>query len=418
MKKITVYADFDFLPTPREIGTLGYEHVRGRDHFVFEYSRQWLKHHGGLLLSGDLMNVPSLQHPRGDDNVFGFVKDSFPDRWGRLLLDRRERLLAQSERRPARMLTDYDYLAGIEDFTRMGGIRYKEEGSDDYINAGAEYLVPPIEELRALCDACLEVERAEERNELPEQRWLDQLIDPGTSLGGARPKANVIDTDGTMYVAKFPSKKDLENTELIEHFAHRLAANAGINAAKTRTIRITKDRDLLLSERFDRTKEGRRIHFASAMSLLGLDDGAGSNTGNGYLDIVDFILRGCTDVRQNLRELYRRVAFNIMFGNTDDHFRNHGFLLTPKGWTLSPAYDINPGTKSHQCLLIDAYTEQSDINVLLSACESYMLERQEAAGIIEEVRAAISDWRTTATTLHVPINQLGAYSMRWDELNA
>jgi serine/threonine-protein kinase HipA len=257
---------------------------------------------------------------------------------------------------------------------------------------------------------------AEERNELPEQRWLDQLIDPGTSLGGARPKANVVDTDGTLYVAKFPSKKDLENTELIEHFSHHLAAKAGIHVAKTRTIRISKDRDLLLSERFDRTKDGRRIHFASAMSLLGLDDGAGSSTGNGYLDIVDFILHGCTDVRQNLKELYRRVAFNVMFGNTDDHFRNHSFLLTPKGWTLSPAYDINPGAKSHQCLLIDSYTEQSDINALLSASENYMLERQEAAEIIEGVRAAIKDWRMIATELQIPIKQLAAYSMRWDEL--
>ena len=346
-----VYADFDFLSTTEEIGTLGYEHVRGKDHFVFEYSREWLKHYGGILLSGDLMNVPSLQHPRSSDNVFGFVKDSFPDRWGRLLLDRRERLTAQSEERPIRVLTNYDYLVGIEDFTRMGGLRYKEEDNDGYINASARYLVPPIESLRALCDACHEIELAEERNELPEQRWLDQLIDPGTSLGGARPKANVVDNDGRLYVAKFPSKKDLENTELIEHFSHQLAAKAGINVAKTRTIKISKDRDLLLSERFDRTKDGKRIHFASAMSLLGLDDGAGSNTGNGYLDIVDFILRGCTDVRQNLRELYRRVAFNILFGNSDDHFRNHGFLLTPKGWTLSPAYDINPSTKSHQCAL-------------------------------------------------------------------
>ena len=416
MKKITVYADFDFLSDAQEIGTLGYEHVRGKYHFVFEYSRDWLKQYGGILLSGDLMNVPSLQHPRGNDNVFGFVKDSFPDRWGRMLLDRRERLTAQSEGRPTRMLTNYDYLIGIEDFTRMGGIRYKEEDSDDYINASDKYLVPPIESLRALCDACHEIELAEERNELPEQRWLDQLIDPGTSLGGARPKANVVDTDGTLYVAKFPSKKDLENTELIEHFSHHLAAKAGIHVAKTRTIRISKDRDLLLSERFDRTKDGRRIHFASAMSLLGLDDGADSSTGNGYLDIVDFILHGCTDVRQNLRELYRRVAFNVMFGNTDDHFRNHGFLLTPKGWTLSPAYDINPGAKSHQCLLIDSYTEQSDINALLSASENYMLERQEAAEIIEGVRAAIKDWRMIATELQIPIKQLAAYSMRWEEL--
>ena len=416
MKKITVYADFDFLATPQEIGILGYERVRGKDHFVFEYSHEWLKQHGGIVLSGDLMNVPSLQHPRGTDSVFGFVKDSFPDRWGRLLLDRRERLKAQAEGRPVQMLTNYDYLTGIEDFTRMGGIRYKEEDSDSFINVSEKYLVPPIESLRALCDACHEIESAEERNELPEQRWLDQLIDPGTSLGGARPKANVIDNDGKLYVAKFPSKRDLENTELIEHFSHRLAAKAGINVAQTRPIKISKDRDLFLSGRFDRTADGHRIHFASAMSLLGLEDGTGSSTGNGYLDIVDFILQGCVDVQQNLRELYRRVAFNVMFGNTDDHFRNHGFLLTPKGWTLSPAYDINPGTKLHQCLLIDQYTEQSDVNTLLHASGSYMLEQQEASDIIEEVRTAIKAWRKTATELQISHKTLESYCNRWDNL--
>ena len=414
MKRITVYADFDFLVTPQEIGILGYDHVRGKDHFVFEYSREWLKLHGGITLSGDLMNVSSMQHPRGTDSVFGFVKDSFPDRWGRLLLDRRERLNAQTEGRTVRILTNYDYLVGIEDFTRMGGLRYKSEDGDNYINTSAKYSVPPIESLGALCDACHEIELAEERNELPEKRWLDQLIDPGTSLGGARPKANVIDKDGKLYVAKFPSKKDLENTELIEHFSHRLAAAAGINVAKTSTIKISKDRDLLLSERFDRTTEGKRIHFASAMSLLGLEDGDGSSTGNGYLDVVDFILQGCVDVGQNLRELYRRVAFNVMFGNTDDHFRNHGFLLTPKGWTLSPAYDINPGLKSHQCLLIDQYTEQSDINALLAACNNYMLEHKEAAEIIEEVRDTIKDWRKIATELKISHKILQPYSNRWE----
>ncbi len=416
MKRITVYADFNFLASPQEIGTLGYEHVRGKDHFIFEYSREWLMQHGGLVMSGDLINAPALQYPRGENSVFGFVKDSFPDRWGRLLMDRRERLTAQSERRPVRMLTAYDYLTGIEDYTRMGGIRYKSEDSGNFINAGAGYLVPPIESLHALCEACQEVELAEERNELPERRWLDQLIDPGSSLGGARPKANIIDADGKLYVAKFPSRKDLENTELIEHFSHRIAAAAGISVAKTRTIMISRSRDLLLSERFDRTPDGRRIHFASAMSLLGLDDGAGSSTGNGYLDIVDFILQGCVDVGRNLRELYRRVAFNVLFGNTDDHFRNHGFLLTPKGWTLSPAYDINPGVKSHQCLLIDQYTEQSDINALLSASVNYMIEQKEAAEIIEEVRTTVKDWRKVASELQIPQKILSPYCSKWDNL--
>lgn len=413
MEKIYVYADFDFLEQTEEIGVLSYERVRGNDHFAFEFSREWLSRHGGMILSGDVMNAKGMQYPRQGNSVFGFVKDSFPDRWGRALLDRRERLAAQEEHRPVRTLSNYDYLVGIEDLTRMGGIRYRTENNGTFINSSSRYSVPPLKSLRALCDACQEIESAEERNELPQQRWLDQLVDPGSSLGGARPKANVVDTDGRLYVAKFPSKKDLENTELIEHFSHILARKAGIDVANTRIIPISKDRHLLLSERFDRTPEGKRRHFASAMSLLGLDDGSGAGTGNGYLDIVDFIVRNCTDVQQNLHELYRRVAFNVLFGNTDDHFRNHGFILTLKGWTLSPAYDINPSTKTHQCLLINENTELSDIDVLRDSCESYMLDREDASDIITEVINVISDWQRVATENHIPIRVLEQYDDRW-----
>ena len=413
MEKIYVYADFDFLEQAEEIGVLSYERVRGNDHFAFEFSREWLSRHGGLILSGDVMNVKGMQHPRQGNSVFGFVNDSFPDRWGRALLDRRERLAAQEEQRPVRTLSNYDYLVGIEDLTRMGGIRYRTEKNGIFINSNSRYSVPPLESLRALCDACQEIESAEERNELPQQRWLDQLVEPGSSLGGARPKANVVDTDGRLYVAKFPSKKDLEDTELIEHFSHILARKAGIDVANTRIIRISKDRHLLLSERFDRTPEGKRRHFASAMSLLGLDDGSGAGTGNGYLDIVDFIVRNCTDVQQNLHQLYRRVAFNVLFGNTDDHFRNHGFILTPKGWTLSPAYDINPSTKTHQCLLINENTELSDINALRDSCESYMISREDASDIIHEVTGVIRDWQKVATENQIPIKILEQYNGRW-----
>jgi len=215
-------------------------------------------------------------------------------------------------------------------------------------------------------------------------------------------------------VAKFPSKKDLDDTELLEYFGHLLAEKAKITTANTKLVKISKDRHLLLSERFDRTKSGCRIHFASAMALLGLDDGCGADTGNGYLDIVDFIVRNCADVKQNLKELYRRVAFNILFGNTDDHFRNHGFLLTPKGWTLAPAYDINPSVSRHQCLLINEYTEQADINVLRQSSDSYMLEAQEAGEIIDEVREAIRNWRAVASAHQISLRVLEKYAERWD----
>jgi serine/threonine-protein kinase HipA len=415
MEKLYIYADFDFLEHTEEIGVLSYEHIRGNDHFSLKFSQEWLKRHGDIFLSGDVMNVRGMQYPRQGNSVFGFVKDTFPDRWGRVLLDRRERLAAREEQRPVRTLSDYDYLVSIEDFTRMGGIRYCTEENGVFINEGSKFCVPPLESLRALCDACQEIESAEDNNKLPEQRWLDQLVNPGSSLGGARPKANVADKDGVLYVAKFPSKKDLDDTELIEHFSHIMARKAGINAASTHIIPISKDKHLLLSERFDRTANGKRKHFASAMSLLGLDDGCGANTGNGYLDIVGFIVRDCADARQNLRELFRRVAFNVGFGNTDDHFRNHGFILTSNGWTLSPAYDINPSTKMNQCLLINENTEQSDINTLRDSCESYMLDHNEASAIIDEVADAIKDWQKTATENQIPLRLLQQYAARWKQ---
>jgi len=412
MKSIYVYADFDFLPGIEEVGILYYERVRGNDHFSFEFASDWLASHGDIILSGDISNSRGMQHPRND--IFGFVKDSFPDRWGRLLMDRRERILAKEEKRQVKALGNFDYLIGIEDFTRMGGLRYSEERYSSFAKADSRLGVPPIESLNELCEACSKIEDAEEKGLLPEQRWLNQLVDPGSSLGGARPKANVIDADGTLFIAKFPSKNDLENTELIEHFSHLVARKAGISTASTKVLKIKKNRDILLSERFDRNHRGGRCHFASAMALLGLSDGSGAETGNGYLDIVDFIVKGCTDVQENLRELYRRVAFNILFGNTDDHFRNHGFILTNRGWTLAPSYDLNPSLKSHQCLLIDGYSDASDINTLLDASESYLISREDAREIIAEVSDAIHSWKSLANENHIAPSSLEKYSERWD----
>jgi serine/threonine-protein kinase HipA len=195
--------------------------------------------------------------------------------------------------------------------------------------------------------------------------------------------------------------KDDYDAGLWEHFCHLLAKKAGINVADTKVLAINDKHHTLLSLRFDRTYEGKRIHFASAMALLGLNDGDNATTGHGYIDIVDFIISGCTDVDANLRELFRRVAFNICVGNSDDHFRNHGFLLTSKGWTLSPAYDMNPTLNDHQSLLINSKTNVSDISILLGSCDEYMLTRAVAEGILNEVTDAIKDWRTLANRLGI-----------------
>lgn len=229
-------------------------------------------------------------------------------------------------------------------------------------------------------------------------------------MGGARPKASVADTGKTLYVAKFPSCKDDYDAGLWEHFSHLLAAKAGINAAKTKVIATGEKYHTLLSERFDRTEDGKRIHFASAMTLLGLNDGDNATTGHGYLDIVDFIIQNCTDVERNLQELYRRVAFNICIGNSDDHFRNHGFLLTAKGWTLSPAYDMNPTLNEYQSLLISSTSNKADLGILLDACGDYMLNRKTAEQIISEVTEAVKRWREIAICQGISKREIDMFS--------
>jgi len=384
------------------VGELSYESLRGSDNYGFTFNDSWLKRYGNLYLSSDLNNYPGMQYTQPGSDPFRLVSQmSLPDRWGACCLNRREQIVAMEEGRPVRWLTSYDYLTGIDDFSRMGGFRFKETPEGDFINSYERLRIPPLTDIRDLIHASLEIERSEEENRLPDIKWIAQLIQPGSSLGGARPKASVINRDNRLYIAKFPSRKDDHDVGLWEHFCHLLAKKAGISAASTQVINTGDKYHTLLSRRFDRTDSGRRIHFASAMTLLGLSDGDDANTGHGYLDIVDFILQGCTNVDDNLKELYRRVAFNISVGNSDDHFRNHGFLLTARGWTLSPAYDMNPTVHAYQSLLIDRYTNKADLQQLLDACEDYMLDKATATQIIAEVVAAVKEWQPLATRLGI-----------------
>ena len=410
MKKLYVYADFDWLKEVELIGELGYESLRGADSYSFTFNNEWLRQHSGLFLSDDLNNYPGQQYTQPDKDIFGCFSDALPDRWGRTLLLRREQLVAAEEKRSVRRLSSFDFLTGIDDFSRMGGFRFKEDPDGEFINVSESLKIPPLTDIRELIAASAEIEKSEENNMLPDRKWIAQLVQPGTSLGGARPKANVVDTDKTLYVAKFPSRKDDYDVGLWEHFSHLLATKAGVNVAKTKVLATGEKYHTLLSQRFDRTNDSKRIHFASAMTLLGLSDGDNATTGYGYLDIVDFIIQNCTDVERNLQELFRRVAFNICIGNSDDHFRNHGFLLTSKGWTLAPAYDMNPTLNEYQSLLINSYTNKSDLNELLASCEEYMLPKQIALQIIGEVLVAVKDWQILATQLGIAKNEQKQFS--------
>ena len=409
MKKLYVYADFDWLKEVELIGELGYESLRGADSYSFTFNNEWLKKHSDLFLSDDLNNYPGQQYTQLDKDIFGCFSDTLPDRWGQTLLLRREQLVAAEEKRSVRRLSSFDFLIGIDDYSRMGGFRFKEKQDGEYINCEKSLRIPPLTDIRALVAASMEIEKSEELNQLPEKKWLLQLVHPGTSLGGARPKAGVMNDEGRICVAKFPSRNDDYDVGLWEHLSHLLAKEAGVEAAETSVIETGKKYHALLSKRFDRTVEGRRKHFASAMTLLGLTDGCDAKSGNGYLDIVDFILQNCCDVEQNLRQLYRRVAFNIAIGNSDDHFRNHGFLLTPRGWTLSPAYDMNPTLNEYQALLINSTTNHADLQVLLDSSEEYMIGKDEAVYIIEEVKAGVKHWKSIATRLGIAKREMDVF---------
>ncbi len=410
MRKLYVYVDFDWLKEIEYIGELGYESLRGSDSYSFSFHDEWLREHGDLFLSEDLNNYPGMQYTQPGKDIFGCFSDALPDRWGRTLLLRREQIAASEEGRPVRRLSSFDFLIGIDDFSRMGGFRFKEERDGDFINMNESLKIPPLADVRDLIAASMEIEKSEEENLLPAKKWIAQLVQPGSSLGGARPKASVIGEDKTLYVAKFPSRKDDYDAGLWEHFAHLLAKKAGINAAGTKVLSVGEKYHTLLSKRFDRTSERRRIHFASAMTLLGLSDGDNATTGHGYLDIVDFILQNCTNVEANLQELYRRVAFNICIGNSDDHFRNHGFLLTAKGWTLSPAYDMNPTLNEYQSLLVTSTSNKADLGLLLEASDEYMIGRKVAEGIVREVVNTVNDWRSLAVQLGISKREVDMFA--------
>ena len=290
MERLFVFADFNWLDRPELVGELCYEKLRGSDSYAFKYDENWLKVHAGIQLSEDISNYPGMQYTQPGSDIFGCFSDALPDRWGRTLLKRREQIQAAEEKRAVRTLSSFDYLMGIDDFSRMGGFRFKREFEGDYINVSPSLKIPPMTELRELVHASQEVEISEENDVLPEKKWIAQLIQPGSSLGGARPKAGVLDENGNLCIAKFPARKDDYDAGLWEHFSHLLAQKAGIQVAQTRVLGGLGKYHTLLSKRFDRTAEAKRIHFASSMSLLGLKDGDNAQGGYGYLDIVDFIL--------------------------------------------------------------------------------------------------------------------------------
>ena len=345
------------------------------------------------MLDPDLSLYKGRQYPI-NKNTFGIFADSSPDRWGRVLMQRREKFLADKEGRKPRKLLDSDYLLGVYDETRMGAIRFSLEDGGPFLSDDKETAAPPWATLRALEEASRQFEKDE--NTL-EEKWLKQLIRPGSSLGGARPKATVQAVDGSLWIAKFPSKHDDNNTGAWEKVVHDLARMCGLNVPESRLETFSKLGSTFLVKRFDRDGD-RRIHFASAMTMLGKVDGASAEDGTGYLELVSFLRSNGAAPKMDLVELWKRIVFNMAVSNTDDHLRNHGFILTQTGWRLSPLYDVNPIPYGEYLALNVSEDDSSiDFDLAIDTAEYYGISEKEAERIVKEISTTVREnWEKLA----------------------
>ena len=397
-RKIHVYADWHGLNGPEYMGELHAELMRGKEIFSFEYDTNWLKSGQAQLLDPDLQLYTGMQYLNNQNKSnFGMFLDSSPDRWGRILMRRREAALARLEKRPEQNLFETDYLLGVYDTHRMGGLRFKLEPEGPFLNNNKEMASPPWTSIRELEQISLRLEDDDVINDPEYMKWLNMLVSPGSSLGGARPKASVLDNENRLWIAKFPSKNDQSDIGGWEIVTYELAIAAGLNMAEAMAKKFTSINHTFLTKRFDRTKDGERIHFASAMTLLGRIDGENFSEGVSYLELVDFITTKGANVNKDLEQLWRRIVFSICVSNTDDHLRNHGFILTPRGWILSPAYDINPvETGTGLKLNISENDNSLDLNLALEVCSYFRLKESRANEIIKEVKASVRSWREVA----------------------
>lgn len=392
-KIIYVYDNFTG-DEPVLLGKLNVGVIKGGESYSFEYDKDWLaKNKLQLNLDPELLPFVGRQFPK-DKNIFGIFADASPDRWGRVLMNKRERLLAEREKRKPSKLYDSDYLLGVYDETRVGGIRFKLDREGPFLSDDKETATPPWTSLRSLEEASRNFENDEGG---VTDRWLNQLIRPGSSLGGARPKATVADTKGQLWIAKFPSKNDDSDTGAWEKVVHDLARMCGLNVPESKVEKFSKLGSTFLVKRFDR--EGvRRIHFASAMTLLGKTDGASAADGTGYLDIAGFIKAYGANPKMDLIELWKRIVFNMAVTNTDDHLRNHAFVLTEKGWTLSPLYDVNPVPYGDELsLLVDEEDNSISIELAVQTASRFGIQKKEAVAYAEDILAVVrNNWEKLA----------------------
>lgn len=381
--------------TPNKIGTLFIDEGKGKEVISFEYDEKWLVNaNDKLVFDPDLALFRGRQYAPLDKSMFGIFSDSCPDRWGETLIKRRELILAKKEERKPRRLTKLDFLLGVYDETRMGGLRFAEEEGGSFVSNDKDLATPPWTTLRKLETASLAFEKDEDGEA---EKWLKQLLAPGSSLGGARPKASVMAPDNSLWIAKFPSKHDDINKGAWEMVVHDLAVMCGLNVPEAKLENFSKNGSTFLVKRFDRNGS-HRIHYASAMTLLGKVDGAKADDGSSYLELVSLIRGYGATPKKDLQELWRRIIFNMAVSNTDDHLRNHGFLLSKEGWRLSPLFDVNPEPVGDALSLnVDENNNMIDFDLALSVARQYEMSEKQAIEALNEVKSTVeNNWKRLA----------------------
>lgn len=390
-RKIFVFADWEWLAGATLVGTLNVDSVRGDEIFSFEYDRDWLKRRGSPFLDPDLQLFGGRQFVPDSKKCFGLFADSSPDRWGRQLMKRREVLLARDAGCHPKILHESDFLLGVYDLSRSGALRFKTDLNGDFLASDALYSTPPWAKLRDLENAAFHIEKDEPSED---EKWIKMLYAPGSSLGGARPKANVIDPEGVLWIAKFPSTNDTCDIGAWEMVVHELAKKCGLDVPEAKSLEFSKRGHTFLVKRFDRCGD-HRIHICSAMTMLGLIDGANASDGYSYLQLAEVIRERSTTPHCDLKELWKRIAFNVLVSNTDDHLRNHAFILTKKGYRLSPLFDVNPNPQgTGLCLNINETDNALDLSLVLEVAELFDVRSDESNRILDELKKAVSAWPT------------------------
>lgn len=405
---IYVYGDWADLSTPVLIGKLNVDILRGKEVFSFGYDEKWLDSPNKIFIDPDLLLFGGRQYPPANKSLFGVFTDSCPDRWGRTLLQRKEAIEARLEKRAPRKLYESDYLIGIEDFSRMGALRFKRDPNGPFLAESDENSVPIWTSIRELEQAAILLDASSDIDKKTAKR-LELLLKPGSSLGGARPKASVRDTEGNLWIAKFASRQDEYDVGAWEMVAHELAVKCGLRVPKALSKRYSNYGTTFLVERFDRDARGKRKHFVSAMTMLGASDGAEYDIGTSYLDIAYAIKQYGISPAIDLKELWKRIVFSIAITNTDDHLRNHGFIVEKGGIRLSPLYDVNPNPNGTGLALnIDEFDNSLDFEVAINASEYFGLTKDEASKEVKAMKENIGLWRSIASRVGISHSEINA----------